>query len=84
MASVGGVTDVVTLKHLSPQEVDDVRHLLLETTASDRTPPLSEHVMLHLPGGGDTDVRIREEVDVDALLTATPPQYARPVPTTTP
>jgi mycothiol synthase len=51
------VTDVVTLKHLSPQEVDDVRHLLLETTASDRTPPLSEHVMLHLPGGGDTDVR---------------------------
>jgi uncharacterized protein YlxW (UPF0749 family) len=34
--------------------------------------------------GGDTDVRIRDEVDVDALLTATPPQYARPVPTTTP
>jgi len=44
-------------KHLSPEDVDQVRALLLEVTAADRTPPLSEHVMLHLPGGGDTDVR---------------------------
>ena len=34
--------------------------------------------------GGDTDVQIEDEVDVDALLTPTSPQYARPVPTTTP
>ncbi len=34
--------------------------------------------------GGDTDLQIRDEVDVDALLTPTPPQYAQPVPTATP
>ncbi|GAA4405437.1 DUF881 domain-containing protein [Fodinibacter luteus] len=34
--------------------------------------------------GGGTDTQIRDEVDVDALLSLTPPQYARPVPTTTP
>ena len=34
--------------------------------------------------GGSTDTQIEDEVDVDALLTLTPPQYARPVPTTTP
>ena len=31
--------------------------------------------------GGDTDVQIRDEVDIDALLTLTSPQYAQPVPT---
>jgi uncharacterized protein YlxW (UPF0749 family) len=34
--------------------------------------------------GGDTDVQIEDEVTVDALLTQTSPQYARPVPTSTP
>ena len=34
--------------------------------------------------GGDTDVQIEDEVDIDALLSLTSPQYARPVPTTTP
>lgn len=34
--------------------------------------------------GGDTDVQIQDEVTIDALLTQTSPQYARPVPTTTP
>ena len=34
--------------------------------------------------GGNTDIQIRDEVEVDALLTPTPPQYARPVPTSTP
>ncbi len=34
--------------------------------------------------GGDTDVQIEDEVKVDALLTPTSPQYARPVPTPTP
>lgn len=45
------------LERLSRQEVDEVRTLLLEATAADRTSALSEHVILHLPGGGDTDVR---------------------------
>jgi len=34
--------------------------------------------------GGETNVRIVDEVSTDALLTLTSPQYARPVPTTTP
>ena len=34
--------------------------------------------------GGETDIQISDEVEVDALLTLTPPQYARPVPTSTP
>jgi uncharacterized protein YlxW (UPF0749 family) len=34
--------------------------------------------------GGETDVQIRDELDVGALLTLTPPQYAQPVPTSTP
>ena len=34
--------------------------------------------------GGSTDTQIEDEVDVDALLTLAPPQYARPVPTSTP
>jgi uncharacterized protein YlxW (UPF0749 family) len=34
--------------------------------------------------GGDTDVQIEDTVDVDALLTLTSPQYARPVPTSSP
>ena len=33
---------------------------------------------------GKTKTEIRDEVVVDALLTLAPPQYARPVPTTTP
>jgi uncharacterized protein YlxW (UPF0749 family) len=34
--------------------------------------------------GGNTDVQIEDSVDIDALLTPTTPQYARPVPTPTP
>jgi uncharacterized protein YlxW (UPF0749 family) len=34
--------------------------------------------------GGSTDTQIEDEVAVDALLTLAPPQYARPVPTSTP
>jgi mycothiol synthase len=45
------------LTHLSPEDVERVRALLDDVTAADGTPPLSEHVMLHLPGGGDSDVR---------------------------
>ena len=34
--------------------------------------------------GGEADIQISDEVEVDALLTLSPPQYARPVPTSTP
>jgi mycothiol synthase len=47
----------VVLRHLSPRDVEQVRELLAAARAEDRTPPLSDHVMLHLPGGGDSDVR---------------------------
>ncbi len=48
---------------------------------------------MEIPGGvsatvrrarGETDIQISDEVEVDALLTLSPPQYARPVPTSTP
>ncbi len=48
---------------------------------------------MEIPGGvtatvrraeGTSDTEIRDEVVIDALLSLTPPQYARPVPTTTP
>jgi mycothiol synthase len=44
-------------RRLSPEDVQRVRSLLEDVTAVDGTPPLSEHVMLHLPGGGDMDAR---------------------------
>ncbi|MCU1587048.1 MAG: mycothiol synthase [Frankiales bacterium] len=47
----------VLQKHLSPSDVDEVRALVERVQAADATPPLSDHVMLHLPGGGDADVR---------------------------
>jgi mycothiol synthase len=47
-----------TVQHrLSGQDVVEVRSLIEAVTAADRTPPLSDHVMLHLPRGGDSDVR---------------------------
>jgi mycothiol synthase len=42
---------------LSPGDVDAVRALVTEVTAADGVGPLSEHVMLHLPRGGDEAVR---------------------------
>jgi mycothiol synthase len=47
----------VVRTHLSPEDVAQLHRLVEEVTAEDRTPPLSDHVMLHLPGGGDADVR---------------------------
>jgi len=44
-------------RHLSARDIDDVRALVDAAHASDATSPLSDHVMLHLPGGGDADVR---------------------------
>lgn len=47
----------VVQRHLSPRDVEQVRTLVLAAQAEDGSPPLSDHVMLHLPGGGDSDVR---------------------------
>lgn len=57
VGSVDPVISPVVHTHLSPADVAEVRALLDAVTAADRTPPLSDHVMLHLPGGGDSDVR---------------------------
>ena len=42
---------------LSPADVRAVHELVEQTTAVDGTPPLSDHVLLHLPHGGDAQVR---------------------------
>jgi mycothiol synthase len=42
---------------LSPADVSEVRALVDAVTKHDSTSPLSDHVLLHLPGGGDSDVR---------------------------
>ncbi len=42
---------------LSPEQVREVRALVEEVAAADGVPPLSEHVLLHLPHGGDAGVR---------------------------
>ena len=42
---------------LEPPDIAAVRALVDRATAVDGTPPLSEHVLLHLPRGGDAEVR---------------------------
>src|SRR3954467_2569314 len=42
---------------LTPAEVDEVRALVHDVTEADGVGPLSDHVMLHLPRGGDEAVR---------------------------
>jgi len=44
-------------RRLDEVESHKVHHLLATVTASDGIAPLSEHVLLHLQYGGDTDVR---------------------------
>ncbi len=53
---------------LSADEVQQVRDLIELVQAHDRTPPLSDHVMLHLPRGGDQDVRHLLAYDGDDLV----------------
>jgi mycothiol synthase len=45
------------LDRLSPADVEQVRRLVDRVTTSDGVGPLSEHVLLHLPAGGDAGVR---------------------------
>ncbi len=47
----------VVRRRLNDIESHQVQHLLDTVTASDGIAPLSEHVLLHLQYGGDTDVR---------------------------
>ena len=47
----------LVLTRLSPDDVAQVRALVDAVTAADGTAPLSDHVMLHLPGGGDAHVK---------------------------
>src|SRR3954454_19657172 len=42
---------------LTPAEVEEVRPPVHDVTAADGVGPLSDHVMLHLPRGGDEAVR---------------------------
>ena len=51
------MTTIVVRTRLSPDEVHDVKQVVHEVKATDGVPPLSDHVLLHLPGGGDADVR---------------------------
>jgi mycothiol synthase len=57
MGSVQGVTAPSVQTRLSATDIEQVRDLVDQVTAADGTPPLSDHVMLHLPRGGDADVR---------------------------
>ena len=52
---------------LAAPDVASVHALVERATAADGTPPLSEHVLLHLPRGGDAEVRnllVRDGADV--------------------
>lgn len=56
------------LGRLGPADVAAVRTLVERATAADGTPPLSEHVLLHLPRGGDAEVRHLLVRDGDAVV----------------
>src|SRR4051794_25499359 len=60
----------VVRTHLSDDEVAAVRRLVDEVTAADGVRPFSDHVMLHLPRGGDTDVRHLLAYDDERLVAA--------------
>jgi mycothiol synthase len=49
--------DVEVVDRLRPADVDAVRALVEAVQTADGTPPLSDHVLLHLPQGGDDGVR---------------------------
>ncbi len=62
------MTSPAVLGRLSDADVVQVRVLLDQVQDADGMPPLSEHVMLHLPRGGDADVRHLLVRDGDALV----------------
>ncbi|MEX2288724.1 MAG: mycothiol synthase [Mycobacteriales bacterium] len=50
-------TSCEVLGRLTPEDVRAVHQLVAQAEAADGMPPLSEHVLLHLPYGGDEEVR---------------------------
>ncbi|MDP9496518.1 MAG: mycothiol synthase [Actinomycetota bacterium] len=50
-------SDLRTVRRLTRPEIDAVHGLVHAAAEADGHLPLSEHVLLHLPGGGDVDVR---------------------------
>ena len=57
----------LVLTRLEPADVTDVRALVDAATAADEVSPFSEHVLLHLPRGGDDEVAhvlVREGADL--------------------
>jgi mycothiol synthase len=59
---------IAVQRRLSPGEVEAVRSLVDDVHGADGVPPLSEHVLLHLPHGGDADVRHLLVHDDDRLV----------------
>jgi mycothiol synthase len=62
-------TDCHVLGRLLPDDVQAVHRLVAQVEQADGIPPLSEHVLLHLPYGGDAGVRnllVREGSEVVA------------------
>jgi len=51
------VASLTVRTRLSPDEVAEVKGVVHDVQHVDGVPPLSDHVLLHLPGGGDADVR---------------------------
>jgi mycothiol synthase len=51
------VTTLSVRRRLSPEEVAEVKELVHAVKLADGAPPLSDHVLLHLPGGGDAHVQ---------------------------
>ena len=64
------MSEPVVRTRLSADEVDAVRRLVDEVAAADGVRPFSDHVMLHLPRGGDADVRHLLVHDGDRLVAA--------------
>jgi mycothiol synthase len=56
------------LDRLSPSDVEAVHALVERVAEADGVGPLSEHVLLHLPAGGDAGVRHVLARDGDALV----------------
>ncbi|MCU1602495.1 MAG: hypothetical protein JWO22_3204 [Frankiales bacterium] len=66
--SVRFVTSLTVRGRLSADEVAAVKELVHEVKHEDGVPPLSDHVLLHLPRGGDHDVRHVLALDGDQLV----------------
>ena len=60
--------EVTVLDRLSRSDVAQVRRLVDRVVAADGVGPMSEHVLLHLPAGGDAGVRHLLVRDADRIV----------------